>query len=178
MSSQFAIYALASDLAKVASFIASVGDPYVVFERTKTSSPRILPDLLSSEKLQFAIARKCDFDQLRWQALGDGRDVLDDYRSPAIEIIRSFADGHKMTRGRFFVHPAYLGDSNRKVSKPASFLKWQRAVFSTVKRNLLYEKALAHGAYAGPEARLWLREHEPYDVSPSGVIVFRGVEPK
>jgi hypothetical protein len=106
-----------------------------VFERTKASLPRILPDLLSSEKLQFAIARKSDFDQLHWLALGDGRDVLDDLRSPVIEIIRPFVDGHKMTRGRFLVHHAYFDDSNRKVSKPASFLKWQRAVFGSANMN-------------------------------------------
>ena len=170
MSRQFGIYAIGSDLIYIKHLIESVGEPFVVLERIRISLPTFVPDLASSERLQFAIARKDDINEICWSPLGDGRATLDEYRSPVIEIIRPFFNGQKMTRGRFYYRGEYINDDGNGVAKPEAFVIWARGVFRVVKGGLSLNKALPLATYVGPGAQVWLNEHKPNNVEPTGTI--------
>jgi len=87
----------------IGHLVESVGEPFAIFEYTRTnSSTEFAPNLSASKCLSFRISREADLDKVQWRRLRDGREYVDLDSSPVIEVIRPFFDGNDMSQGRFY----------------------------------------------------------------------------
>jgi hypothetical protein len=76
--------------------------------------------------------------------------LVDDDRSPVIELSRCFYDGKILRRGRVYYTKGFYDEAGQWVDKPADFLAWAKKVFSVTRKGLQRDAGL--GSYVGQDA--------------------------
>jgi hypothetical protein len=76
--------------------------------------------------------------------------LVDDERSPVIELSRCFYDGKVLKRGRLYYIKGFYDEAGRWVDKPADFLAWAKKVFSVTRKGLRRDAELF--SYIGQDA--------------------------
>ena len=78
--------------------------------------------------------------------------IVDEQRSPVVEMDGGFFDGNILRRGRLYYVTSFYGAGDERVTKCADFVRWAEALFRAVKRLYRYDDL---NAYLGPGADAW-----------------------
>ncbi|HYP15044.1 MAG TPA: hypothetical protein VEQ63_14040 [Bryobacteraceae bacterium] len=82
--------------------------------------------------------------------------VVDEQRTPVVEVDGGFFDGNILRRGRLYCVTSFYGSGGEPVAKGADVVRWAAALFRAVKKLSRYDASL--NAYLGPDADAWCRQ--------------------
>lgn len=133
-------------------------ESFVVLHSDSTvASPRMLDSIDFNENgspwLFLFLARPEDVDQIVTTYVPNQNHwTIDSLRSPVIELTRSFFDSQTLRRGRVYYVDGFYGSDQTWTEKDATFKKWAKSIFSTMKRCLRRRGS----DYIGDDALSWL----------------------
>ncbi len=151
MGHQVLFYLSPADSFKFESELASIEVSVIVHGQSRGPYPKVV-DLSEARTWLFTyLVRRVDLDSVLTKHVPtQGYWIIDELRSPVIEITRCYYDGQLLRRGRFYYNDAYYDDAGQPCGKSPGFSDWAKKVLSKARRILTYNKQL--GAYVGEEA--------------------------
>lgn len=104
--------------------------------------------------LRAYVVRKPDYPKISsYFVKGQGYWLIDEKRSPVVEIMRSFFDGKIVRRGRLYYCTGYFDDKENWLEKDADFVSWGKQLTTLIRRKYTRDKET--GYYIGPHAYRW-----------------------
>ncbi|MBL8213735.1 MAG: hypothetical protein JNK87_23655 [Bryobacterales bacterium] len=76
--------------------------------------------------------------------------VVDETRSPVVELDGGFDDGTILRRGRLYFQKGFYGENGQWIDKPQIFLEWAEEILKLAKKLSRRDQKLE--AYVGPSA--------------------------
>jgi len=157
MGKQVNFYLIPSDILMLESKLREVGPLLVLHSRSDVPRPRVLESLEHMEQgklwLYFFLVRPENLDEVVMRHVpAQGYWVVDELKSPVIQLNRSFFDGKNLRRGRIYFIERYFGENREMVHKPDAFRAWAKAILDKAKRNLVK----IGPEYIGADTKTWL----------------------
>ena len=160
MSKQIGVYLLPDDLSELEPLLRKGTDITITGSRTPSAyeldeRQNLVERPRSDDPLKVFFLRAADRADVSLQSV-DGQSfwVLDELRSPVVELSRCYYNGTELRRGRFYFHQGYWGGDEKWVDKSKGFVEWANRTFSAIRRSLSRDAGL--DAYLGPHAKAWI----------------------
>jgi hypothetical protein len=151
------------DLAEFDAMLKARG--HVCFLENKSPGPkpvtrqRLLTDATSQPRTIYLVQERYLHD-VRTIAInartGEQFHLIDEGRSPVVELLPSAFDGNVIGRGRLHFLPGDYDSDHQYMNKPADFLKWGDSLLRWIRRH--YRRHPNLGWYVGPHAALWVSQ--------------------
>jgi hypothetical protein len=163
MGKQVNFYMLADDLAEFEEFIRSKENVLLVKDRFSAPEIQTLDTLTIPEMgktpLSLLLVREKDLEKVVIKSVVGKYWTIDELRSPAVELMRSYHDERIARRGRLYFQPGFYDKNDNWVDKPPEFIKWADSLLRWIRRNYHSDPRVPRaGLYIGPSAWQWFSE--------------------
>lgn len=161
MGHQVNFFVMPADLPELEAAIRSTGEVCFLAGKSPTAQPAELGTIAREQAtgpahFQYYIARRQELPAVstRFSETG-GYWLIEDTRSPVIELVPGRFSGSALSRGR-----AYFASDLRFRPEPPSpdFVRWGDRVLSRLKKKLTHRPELAPGLYFGASALEWIHD--------------------